>query len=223
MLKKVLVKLKQPKYELNMESQTNKINYQVVYTNIGRIRIKIPRLRFDSQYATKLKQLVESLQFVTSVRINPIATSIIVEYNAPVATESAVQEHLLFCIQQAAPTQKHPEPATTKVETSKLGNNSVTLGEASHLQNAAENEKGIEGNEVTESIISPLPVVTVETETSLKADRLKQSELAKRLSINTQTLTHYRSQPEFAEWSRSKDPQGIAWFFDQVSKSFYHK
>jgi len=43
-----------------MESQTNKINYQVVYTNIGRIRIKIPRLRYDSEYATKLKQLVES-------------------------------------------------------------------------------------------------------------------------------------------------------------------
>ena len=207
---------------LNM-NEINQISYQVVYTNIGRIRIKIPRLRFDSEYATKLKQLVESLKFVTSVRINPIATSIIVEYDAHATTECVVKEHLLFCIQQAAPTQKHQEPATTKVETSKLGNNSVTLGEASHLQNAAENEKGIEGNEVTESIISPLPAVTVETETSLNADRLKQSELAKRLGVNTQTLTHYRSQPEFTEWSRIKDPQRIAWFFDQVSKSFYHK
>jgi len=58
---------------------------------------------------------------VTDVRINPIATSIIVHYDAHATTECAVKEHLLFCIHQAAPTQKHREPATTKVETSKLG------------------------------------------------------------------------------------------------------
>lgn len=40
---------------------------------------------------------------------------------------------------------------------------------------------------------------------------LTQSELSKRLGVHTGTLTKNRSKPNFAEWSRAKDPEQLAW------------
>jgi heavy metal translocating P-type ATPase len=50
---------------------------------------------------------------------------------------------------------------------------------------------------------------------------LKQSDLAKRLDLTFQTLTHQRSKPDFAEWSKTRDPEGIAWFYEPGTKCFY--
>jgi hypothetical protein len=49
---------------------------------------------------------------------------------------------------------------------------------------------------------------------------LKQGDLAKRLGLPTQALTHHRVKPEFIEWSMMKDPEGIAWIYEPLSKFF---
>ncbi|MBW4553514.1 MAG: heavy metal translocating P-type ATPase [Aphanocapsa sp. GSE-SYN-MK-11-07L] len=49
---------------------------------------------------------------------------------------------------------------------------------------------------------------------------LKQGDLAKRLGLPTQALTHHRVKPEFVEWSMRKDPEGIAWTYEPLSKFF---
>jgi heavy metal translocating P-type ATPase len=49
---------------------------------------------------------------------------------------------------------------------------------------------------------------------------LKQGDLAKRFGLPTQALTHHRVKPEFVEWSMIKDPEGIAWTYEPLSKFF---
>ena len=49
---------------------------------------------------------------------------------------------------------------------------------------------------------------------------LIQSELAKRLNVYSSTVYKRRDDPDFSQWSRSKDPDGIAWKFSRKSKEF---
>jgi len=87
--------------ETTRENQLEEIDYQVIHTTLGRFRIRIPRLASDSEYASKLNWLVESLDFVTSVRINHIAETVIVNYDTCAVSSATMQENLFSAIQQA--------------------------------------------------------------------------------------------------------------------------
>ena len=54
---------------------------------------------------------------------------------------------------------------------------------------------------------SALPVDSIVDKT------LTQIELAKRLGVDSATLTKNRAKPNFSEWSQSKDPEGMAWSY----------
>lgn len=49
---------------------------------------------------------------------------------------------------------------------------------------------------------------------------LIQADLAKRLDTTPSTLTRRRSDADFAQWSQSKDPDGIAWSYLPDNKVF---
>ncbi len=49
---------------------------------------------------------------------------------------------------------------------------------------------------------------------------LIQSELAKRLNVYSSTVYKRRNDPDFDEWSRNRDPDGIAWKFSPKTKEF---
>ncbi len=51
--------------------------------------------------------------------------------------------------------------------------------------------------------------------------QLNQRDLAKRLQLTSQTLSRHKSKPEFIEWSKAKDPEGIAWIYHPDSKFFH--
>jgi len=50
---------------------------------------------------------------------------------------------------------------------------------------------------------------------------LIQAELAKRLDVHSSTVYKRRSDPDFSEWTRERDPEGIAWKFSAETKEFY--
>jgi hypothetical protein len=50
---------------------------------------------------------------------------------------------------------------------------------------------------------------------------LIQSELAKRLIVYSSTVYKRRNDPDFPEWTRSRDPDGIAWNFSEKTKEFF--
>lgn len=82
-----------------LEKQTQQ--YQVVHQNERRIRLLVSRL-VDPVYAERLKYLVESLDYVTEVRINRAAKSIAVEFDYQVDVEkiAIAQQQLFLAIEQ---------------------------------------------------------------------------------------------------------------------------
>ncbi|TAF05649.1 MAG: hypothetical protein EAZ77_13765 [Nostocales cyanobacterium] len=50
---------------------------------------------------------------------------------------------------------------------------------------------------------------------------LIQSELAKRLGVYSSTVYKRRNDPDFSEWCRSRDPDGIAWSYSRRNKEFF--
>jgi hypothetical protein len=58
-------------------------------------------------------------------------------------------------------------------------------------------------------------------EKQVAAQSLIQSELAKRLEVHSSTIFKRRADPDFPEWSRSRDPEGIAWEYLPDTKEFY--
>ncbi len=49
---------------------------------------------------------------------------------------------------------------------------------------------------------------------------LIQAELAKRLEVHSSTVYKRREDPDFAEWSQSRDPEGIAWKYIPATREF---
>ena len=48
-----------------------------------------------------------------------------------------------------------------------------------------------------------------------------QSELAKRLDVHASTVYKRRSEPNFTDWTRNRDPEGLAWGYLEASKEYY--
>jgi hypothetical protein len=49
---------------------------------------------------------------------------------------------------------------------------------------------------------------------------LIQAELAKRLDVHSSTVGKRKADPDFPEWSQSRDPEGIAWKYSPDTKEF---
>ncbi len=48
-----------------------------------------------------------------------------------------------------------------------------------------------------------------------------QSELAKRLDVHSSTVYKRRSEPNFTDWTRNRDPDGLAWAYNDATKEYY--
>jgi Heavy metal associated domain 2 len=56
-------------------------DYQVVHAIAGRIRYQLPQIQTDQRFVDQLQHSLKSLAFVTEVRVNPAAQSIIISYS----------------------------------------------------------------------------------------------------------------------------------------------
>jgi hypothetical protein len=50
---------------------------------------------------------------------------------------------------------------------------------------------------------------------------LIQAELARRLQVSPSTVSNRKVKPDFSDWSKSKDPEGIAWNYSKETQKFY--
>ncbi len=68
---------------------------------------------------------------------------------------------------------------------------------------------------------SEADIITIDRSASIDAGQsLIQAELAKRLDLNSSTVGRRKSDPDFEEWSQSKDPEGIAWKYESDTKLY---
>lgn len=73
---------------------------QIVHVTVGRLRIRVPRIAADAAYANRLNWLLESFDFVTSVRINLVASCLVI-YHHPEVPTLTLAEQLQQVMQQA--------------------------------------------------------------------------------------------------------------------------
>lgn len=63
----------------------------------------------------------------------------------------------------------------------------------------------------------------LEQEEHIVLQPLIQAELAKRLDVHSSTVGKRKSDPDFTDWSQSRDPEGIAWVYLPETKEFMPK
>jgi hypothetical protein len=59
------------------------------------------------------------------------------------------------------------------------------------------------------------------TSREVGSEIISQSDLAKRLDVHASTIYKRRADVSFGEWTRNRDPEGIAWGYYRDSKEFY--
>ncbi|MEA5503421.1 heavy metal translocating P-type ATPase [Halotia wernerae UHCC 0503] len=101
--------------EIPRKNLFQEIHYEIVHITQERLRIRIPRLADDPEYASSLTWLIESFDFIVSVRINQLSSSLIVYYEPDVSL-TTVQKSLLNSIQQASVVDLPPSTVPFKTE-----------------------------------------------------------------------------------------------------------
>ncbi len=92
------------------------LQYEIVHQIPGRFRVRVPRLSQDQAYACRLNWFIETLHFVTSVRMNPLVDSIVIYYETHAAPEEEVQKAFMEALGRAATEAIPVEAIATKTE-----------------------------------------------------------------------------------------------------------
>ncbi|MFB2876348.1 HMA2 domain-containing protein [Floridanema aerugineum] len=105
-----------------MQDKPSAIDYEIAHTTMGRIRIRIPKIKESPVYTSELEKLIVNHPGITDVRINPTAISVVVSYKPKVISDEAIVPQLHNYIQQAGgvdpATVPFPLPSKTETETS---------------------------------------------------------------------------------------------------------
>ena len=107
------------------------------------------------------------------------------------------------------------EKPTNKSETAQLPESSseeleLSEGETSQVEETSAQKTSKEA--LAETFTSDSP--------EIQTSELIQAELASRLDVNASTVSKRKSDDDFAEWSQSRDPDGIAWKYSPETKMF---
>jgi hypothetical protein len=68
---------------------------------------------------------------------------------------------------------------------------------------------------------TPEAVAVVNEPAAPVVEIISQADLAKRLDVHASTIYKRRSDMSFEDWTRNRDPEGIAWGYNKESKEFY--
>lgn len=139
---------------------------------------------------------------------------------------------------EAEVTQELPQPTTKRKRASSTKSKKDTLeskfGVTEELSNevpSLQEETASVPDEQEFPLIEPLDESRLETEEEtnqkdselldeLPSLSLTQAEMAKRLRVRTSTLSEAKKKTNFAEWSKSKDPEASAWQWVAETKCF---
>jgi len=89
-----------------MESLTN-IDYKIIHSTPGRIRVSVPQIKNDWEYACQLEKSLSSLDFVVRVRLNPVASCVAIRYEVGDLSSQVVEETIVNCFRQLVSASLH--------------------------------------------------------------------------------------------------------------------
>jgi P-type Cu2+ transporter len=82
--------------------KSSTVFYSIVHTVPGRVRLRVPRLRYDVEYAKRLSVLLKADALVTNLRIKSAASSVAVSYKKSAISEAKMRSRLIETIQAAS-------------------------------------------------------------------------------------------------------------------------
>jgi hypothetical protein len=111
-----------------------------------------------------------------------------------------------------------PEPPVVPPPISESSNITQLLDETSDPQTVVASVKptNVDDTNSIPSTFDPAPPVENRTLVTIL-----QSELAKRLDVHSSTVYKRRSEPNFTDWTRNRDPEGIGWGYAEATKEYY--
>ncbi len=203
--------------KLSIRNPLEQIGYQIVHAIAGRMRIKAVWLETDPEAAGKLQRLIESLSFTTSVRLNPLAQSIVLTYKASAVSIEEAQAQLISLIEQVNPIPPPVEPTVAETAPSEVPSTASPIN-----SEPPTTSKPAATSEPTATVAIPSPWDDASEPADDRLDlRLHSTaSLAKRLNTTSQAITQRRTKPNFDSWTQVQDPDGIAWDYDEASQSF---
>jgi hypothetical protein len=160
---------------------------------------------------------------VVEVPVNLAPTAVIETVATPTPTEPIITEVAVIptppepVITEAAVIPAPPEPVIAEVAqtpvTPEVHPVAAIVPELSNLRQLFDED--VPSVETVASIepappVADRPVVTI-----------LQSELAKRLDVHSSTVYKRRSEPNFTDWTRNRDPDGLAWAYTDTTKEYY--
>lgn len=130
-----------------------------------------------------------------------------------------------------------PEQAVNSYQLAAKESNKLSVRGIAQLAKQEKEQENKRSNDSTESssvaqLTKEPPTATIEADSATDdsvSDQLAsidagqsliQAELAKRLDLNSSTVGRRKTDPDFEEWSQSKDPEGIAWRYEADTKLF---
>ena len=160
-----------------------------------------------------LNRLLDESESPKEVAIAPSMPSAQTPVEAPVETEQSEPAPLTASAQtpveaQVETEQSEPAPLTTEADVP------PALTEAPPEQQQQPTESHYE--EEPESVAAEQPAKKL-----MPFGSLIQIELANRLGVHSSTVYKRRYDSDFPQWSKSRDPQGIAWEYSEDTKEFY--
>lgn len=95
------------------------VSYTVVHVLAERVRLRVPRLRYDDGYARRLQFLLNADTLITSSRINRSAASLIVTFKTSAIATAKMHSRLVSLIQAASnAVTLHPQQGQADIEES---------------------------------------------------------------------------------------------------------
>ena len=87
-------------------------DYQLVHQIPGRIRIRIPALLKASAFADRLARKIARIEGVTHVRINPLASSVVINFDVPTLSSDTLQAQVQCVLRELASPAAAAAPPT---------------------------------------------------------------------------------------------------------------
>ncbi len=93
-------------------SETNLEGYTIAHAVPGRVRLKMPQLAIDADFARRLQQALNADEHVNHVRINPAAASIAINYNNRGLSDWELGMGLMGIINTVSQEHEVPQPTS---------------------------------------------------------------------------------------------------------------
>ena len=91
-------------------SQSTLQGYTIAHAVPGRVRLKMPQLAIDADFARRLKQALDADEYVNRVRINRPAASIAINYNNQGLSDWELGLRLMGIVNTVGQENQVPQP-----------------------------------------------------------------------------------------------------------------